>query len=184
MDSQDMSSIQDASLDGMDCMFGIMFMPEYPKCIAEMKRVLKPGAKATVGTWYKAGLIELGEAFGVFLGSLSEGEISEGGKALLVGKDPEALKGMFRDAGFADVDVVQVDKDVTWSLDDVAMFYGFMTDNPILSKSFLTGREGHKTPSLDLFKEFLTTAPLGAPFRKADGSPGCQFICNLAVATA
>lgn len=184
MDGRDMSTIQDASLDGLNCMFGIMFMPEYPKCIAEMKRVLKRGAKATVGTWGKAGMIELGEAFGVFLGSLSEGEMSEGGKALLVGKDPEALSQMFRDAGFPDVEVVQVDKDLTWSPDDVAMFYGFMTDNPILSKSFITGRPGHKEPSLDHFREFLTTSSLGAPFRKADGSPGCQFVCNLAIATA
>lgn len=184
MDGQAMSIVQDASMDGLNCMFGIMFMPEHPKCIAEMRRVLKPGAMATVGTWHKAGLADLAEAFGVFLGALLPGETSEGGKALLVGKDPEALSQMFRNAGFADVEAVQVAKDLKMSKDDVAMFYEFMADNPIIRTAFVTDRPGRREPSLELFREFLASSPEGAPYRHADGAPGCQFIANIAVATA
>jgi len=89
-------------------MFGIMFMPEYPKCFAEMKRVLKPGAKATVGTWHTAGGLDLADAFGVYLGSLSPGEVSV--RKEDSGTWPEILANLDKlllEVGFSDVTVCQ-----------------------------------------------------------------------------
>jgi len=41
----------DAGLDAAFCIFGFMFFPDRAKAFNEMRRVLKPGARAIIATW-------------------------------------------------------------------------------------------------------------------------------------
>jgi len=44
----------DASFDAVTCAFGLMFVPDPPAAIAEMRRVLKPGGRLAVMVWDEA----------------------------------------------------------------------------------------------------------------------------------
>ncbi len=45
------AGMDDASFDAVVCQFGVMFLPDKPKGMAEMARVLKPGGTLVVSTW-------------------------------------------------------------------------------------------------------------------------------------
>jgi len=44
----------DASFDAVTCAFGLMFVPDPPAAVAEMRRVLKPGGRLAVMVWDEA----------------------------------------------------------------------------------------------------------------------------------
>lgn len=184
MDGQDMPAIADASIDGINCLFGLMFMTQHEKCEAEMRRVLKPGGKATVATWHTMGLIELADTFGRFLGALSEDDVSLGSKFMQLGKDPKELQGFLNAAGFADVIVSE--ETIVLTLDNMELAYRTFVDNHILRPSVTSQREGAIEPSWELFQEFMEGSPLAEPYRRSDGQPGCviKLVANMAVATA
>jgi len=64
MDGQDLQGVEDASVDGINCFSALLFMPDPRKCVAEMRRVLKLGGVATVGTWQQGTSVNLADALG------------------------------------------------------------------------------------------------------------------------
>ncbi len=50
MDAENLE-FPDASFDIVTCSFGIMFFPDVPRAIAEMKRVLRPGGRMGCAVW-------------------------------------------------------------------------------------------------------------------------------------
>ena len=47
-------AVADGSQDLVTCVFGVMLMPEQPRVVAEIARVLKPGGRFLMVTWEKA----------------------------------------------------------------------------------------------------------------------------------
>lgn len=45
------AGLDDGGFDAVVCQFGVMFLPDKPKGMAEMARVLKPGGALAVSTW-------------------------------------------------------------------------------------------------------------------------------------
>lgn len=87
----------DASFDRVLCGFGIMFFPDQPRALGEVRRVLKPGGRIGVSTWHQTQNHELEavlNAFGVVT-PRQPGWITEA----------DALSGLLMRAGFADVRV-------------------------------------------------------------------------------
>ena len=54
----------DRQFDRVTCRFGIMFMPDIQKALGEMRRVLKPGGRASFVTW---GSLEENPLFGLMI---------------------------------------------------------------------------------------------------------------------
>lgn len=185
MVGQDLSRFEDASLDGVNCLFGIMFMPEYPTSFDEMKRVLKLGAKVTVGTWHTAGVLDLADAFGLYLGSLSPGEVSEGRRTLALGQDPANLDKLLLEAGFSDIIVQQ--EEYSLGIDNLEAMYELLVRKPASTNSLMSPRHGITKPSLEIFKEFMTGSLAAAPFRQS-GNSGTnyvtRFVANMGVGSA
>jgi ubiquinone/menaquinone biosynthesis C-methylase UbiE len=50
MDAQSLE-FEDQSFDAAFCMFGFMFFPDRARAFREIRRVLKPGGRALIGTW-------------------------------------------------------------------------------------------------------------------------------------
>jgi SAM-dependent methyltransferase len=95
-DMQDLSHYADNSMDGVLCIFGIMFPPDAAKAAAEIRRILKPNATAYIATWHYNTLIgascEIGHVQGIDVSPMVA-------PILKFGQVPVLLN-LFRDAGF------------------------------------------------------------------------------------
>jgi len=69
MDGQDLAGVADRTVDGVNRFSALMFMLDPAQCLREMRRVLKKGALATVGTWSRTELGEVADKFGRYLGA-------------------------------------------------------------------------------------------------------------------
>jgi SAM-dependent methyltransferase len=102
--------------DGAFSMFGLMFFPDRPAGLREMRRVLRPGGRAIVSSWvpFDGPFGELLKATRDFMPGLSLG----GGRPPLA--DPDEIRGELAAAGFAAVTVETVDHQLS-----VPSFDGF-----------------------------------------------------------
>jgi SAM-dependent methyltransferase len=93
------------AFDGAFSMFGLIFFPDRGAGFRELRRVLKPGARAVVSSWApRTGPFALVlESIAALLPDYPFGK----GKAPL--GDPEDMAGEMRDAGFRDVRVERVE---------------------------------------------------------------------------
>jgi SAM-dependent methyltransferase len=110
----------DESYDAVLCREGLMLVPEPVRAAAEIRRVLRPGGRASISVW---GLREDNPWLGAMLGSLGAqfgGTFPPPGMPgpLSLGEDGKLL-GALWDGGFADIDIREVE--VPWrgaSLDE------------------------------------------------------------------
>lgn len=119
-----------ATFDVVACQFGLMFVPDKPAAAREMRRVLRPGGVALVSTWDR---LEANPATAV-LHRLACAEVPADPPQFMTVPfsmfDVAALRALFLDAGFADVEVETVAAvgDAA-SATDLAI--GFVRGNPL-----------------------------------------------------
>jgi len=96
----------DASFDAGFSMFGIMFFPDRAKGFAELRRVLRPGAKAVVSSWVPMTRVPLMIATFGFLGEQFP-DLMPSKPLPPVLSDAESCRAEMTAAGFADVQVIE-----------------------------------------------------------------------------
>jgi SAM-dependent methyltransferase len=102
MDAQTLT-LDDGRFDAAYCLFAFMFFPDRPKAFAELKRVLKPGGRALMGTWAP---LEQRPMMKVLFDAVAEAmpDVPRPSKGDL--QTPEECAAEFSAAGFRDVHVV------------------------------------------------------------------------------
>lgn len=122
--------VSEATFDAVVCQFGIMFVPDKPRALREMKRVLRPGGTLLLDTWHD---LAQNRASGM-LHELAL-ELFPDDPPLFMAvpfamSDPEALRTLARDAGFHDVRVDTVA--VTGEAESaIHLAKGFVRGNPL-----------------------------------------------------
>jgi len=89
----------DQSFDAVLCNFGMMHLPDQPKALAEIRRVLKPPGRFVMATWASP---DISPAFGIVFGSIkSNADFSEAPPQpdLFAFSSPSVAEEMFRVAG-------------------------------------------------------------------------------------
>jgi SAM-dependent methyltransferase len=112
MDGQALA-LDDARFDRAACSFGLMLFPDRAKGFAEMRRVLRPNGRALVTGW--AGP-EKSEGLGIFLGAMVAAFPNmpppPGPPPVFSLADPASFKSQMEAAGFQDVEVDFVSRDL------------------------------------------------------------------------
>jgi len=112
MDGQALA-VDDARFDRAACSFGLMLFPNRAKGFAELRRVLRPGGRALVTGW--AGP-EKFEVLGIFIGAMRAAfpdmPPPPGPPPVFSLADPASFKAQMEDAGFEDVAVDFVSRDL------------------------------------------------------------------------
>ena len=125
MDGQALD-VYDASFDRVACSFGLMLFPDRHKGFLELKRVLRPGGKAVVSGW--AGPDRF-EAFGLFMEAIQKAlpdfPKSQTPPPVLSLADPDSFKSQMKAAGFRDVEVAYVTKEMV--LDNFTSVWAMLT---------------------------------------------------------
>jgi SAM-dependent methyltransferase len=96
--------LPDASFDAVVCVFGIFFVPDIERQVAELWRLVRPGGRLAVTTW---GPRMFAPGYDIWC------EVVRGLRPDLVSSfnpwdritTPDAVRSLFRDAGIADVEV-------------------------------------------------------------------------------
>ena len=125
MDGQALD-VYDASFDRAACSFGLMLFPDRLKGFRELNRILRPGGRAVVSGW--AGPDRF-EAFGLFMEAIGQAlpdlPKSPSPPPVLSLADPDSFKSQMEAAGFKDVEVEFVSKELV--LDDFKTMWDMLT---------------------------------------------------------
>jgi len=125
MDGQALD-VYDASFDRVACSFGLMLFPDRHKGFLELNRILRPGGKAVVSGW--AGPDRF-EAFGLFMEAIQKAlpdfPKSQTPPPVLSLADPDSFKSQMEAAGFREVEVNYVTKEMV--LDDFDSVWAMLT---------------------------------------------------------
>lgn len=95
----------DATFDGGFSMFGLMFFPDRAKGLAELRRVLKPGAKAAISSWPQLDEIPI---FGAIFGTIHRLVMPDAPRPQAV-LSTEAQCRAEMSAAFSDIEVISHD---------------------------------------------------------------------------
>ena len=98
----------DGAFDAVACQFGLMFMPDKPQALREVHRILKSGGPYLLNTW---GALHDNPASALtheLLASLFPADPPPFLKTPFGDHDPEALRALLSQAGFADVMITPV----------------------------------------------------------------------------
>ena len=125
MDGQALD-VNDATFDRAACSFGLMLFPDRHKGFLELNRILRPGGRAVVSGW--AGPDRF-EAFGLFLEAIQKAfpdfPKSKSPPPVLSLSDPDSFKIQMEEAGFTDVVVEYVTREMV--LDDFSSLWAMLT---------------------------------------------------------
>lgn len=93
----------EAAFDAILCQQGLQFFPDKPSAVREMRRVLAPSGRAVVSVWKSAGPynVAVAQALERHVGA----ETASKYRASRVVPDAGALRRLFVDAGFRDVEI-------------------------------------------------------------------------------
>jgi len=98
----------DGEFDAVVCQFGLMFVPDKPLAIREMRRVLRKGGRLLVSTWDHLDRNEATQVLQELAFSAFPGDPPLFMRIPFSMSDREALRALVADAGFADVEVETV----------------------------------------------------------------------------
>jgi ubiquinone/menaquinone biosynthesis C-methylase UbiE len=162
----------DAAFDLVVCQFGLMFVPDKPRAVREMRRVLRTGGRALVCTWDH---LEHNAASKLIHDLVLAELPTDPALFMLIPfsmPDPAALRALFRDAGFAQVEVETVQRTGdSASAADLAV--GFVRGTPLWNQLVERGIAG------PVFERVVTDA-LAARF----GAQPCRSPLSAHVITA
>ncbi len=104
---------EDGSVDVVTCHHGLQFFPEKAAAMAEARRTLGDGGVAAVGCWAPGAptLVALIDALGRHLGE----ETAAGMKVPFSLGNVDAMRAVFEEAGFTDIDAHETTLDATFS---------------------------------------------------------------------
>ena len=105
----------DATFDAVTCRFGVMFFPDTRRALGEIRRVLRPGGRATFAAWGPSDRNLFFAGFAGVLAQFAELPAPEiGAPGAFRFAKPGALGGALREAGFVDVREETHDLTLTW----------------------------------------------------------------------
>lgn len=112
--AQDMP-FEDDSVDFAVSGLVLNFIDDQPKALAEMKRVVRPGGVVAGYVWDFAGKMELFRIYWDSARALDPEAIKHDHGALYPDCRPEPLAVLFRDAGFMDVEVSEIEAGIIYT---------------------------------------------------------------------
>jgi len=162
----------DAAFDVVTCQFGLMFVPDKPLALREMRRMLRPGGTLLLSTWD----VLARNPASRMIHELAFGELPENPPTFMQTPfsmpDPIALRGLVEAAGFATVKVETVAQvGEATSADDLAI--GMVRGNPLWNQLVERGIDG------DTFQRRVAES-----LRDAFGDAPCRSALSAHVATA
>ena len=94
----------DATFDRITCRLGVMFFADLPRALREMRRVLKPGGRATLLAWGRMEQPYFNVTIGTILRVMPELKLPKSGAAMFKFAPPGVLAAAMRDAGFTAIE--------------------------------------------------------------------------------
>lgn len=183
MDGQDLSALDSGSVTHAACMFGIMFMPDRARCLAEIRRVLVPGGRLLVGTWLAAAPAVALPQFVRDSGWLGAEEEAPTEATSRIGRDPHELQAELVAAGFTGSVSVTPSSSIRMVFDDMgAQLLGMMMNNPAIKPLF--SRVPPDTDVQAAWAHWLAPGQPGHRYMREDGKLELEWVANLALATA
>ena len=165
-------ALASGTFDAVVCQFGLMFMPDKPGALREMRRVLRAGGRLLLNTWDELAR----NAATVVIHELAVAAFPEDPPPFMRTPfsmpDPEVLRALVADAGFASVEVETVARTaVSASAADLAI--GLVRGNPLWNQLV---ERGVDAPAF----ERTVAAALAARF----GDQPCRSSLSAHVVTA
>ncbi|MGE5182868.1 MAG: class I SAM-dependent methyltransferase [Acidobacteriota bacterium] len=162
----------DASFDAVTCQFGLMFVPDQPLALREMRRVLRPGGTLLLSTWDRLERNPASE----LLHELAHAELPADPPAFMARPfslhDARALHELVAAAGFASVRIETVGK--TGEAESAShLATGFVRGNPLYDQLVERGIDAHA------FQARVTTA-----LARTYGDAPCRSPLSAHVVTA
>jgi ubiquinone/menaquinone biosynthesis C-methylase UbiE len=162
----------DGEVDVVVCQFGLMFVPDKPLALREMRRVLRAGGRLLLATWDR---VERNDATTV-LQELAVAAFPDDPPQFMLTPfsmpDPDVLRTLVADAGFSTVEVETVQR-TGRSESAASLATGFVRGNPLWNQLVERGVDG---PAF----EAAVTAALVARF----GDRPCDSPLSAHVVTA
>lgn len=125
MDGQEIK-LENNSMDGAACSFGLMLFPDRHKGFSELNRVVKPGGKVLVSTWTNPDQFE---ALGIFMSSIQQAfpdmPKPDTPPPVLSLADPVKFKSEMENAGFREVEIHQTTRQTI--LDNFEQMWSMLT---------------------------------------------------------
>jgi SAM-dependent methyltransferase len=174
--SADALPFPDGSFDLVSCQHGMQFFPDRPAAMREMRRVLVPGGRIGAVVWRTREHQSLWAAFDDVhehhFGSLGGGEI------IYALGDADEFRGLFVDAGFADVVVEQVIRTVRFPSADEFVRLTVLGGAAVLPE-FARMSEAERDELIDVIRRDI--APTLDAYREGEG---VAFPLAVHIATA
>jgi SAM-dependent methyltransferase len=101
-----------ASFDVVLCQLGLQFFPDRPRALRQMARVLRPGGRAGLSVYSAIERTPAAHAFVQALDKHLGPDASRTKRAEHIFPDPEEVKSLLEEAGFEDVEVMTVTKQI------------------------------------------------------------------------
>jgi SAM-dependent methyltransferase len=151
------------SFDAVVCQFGVMFFPDKPLAMREARRMLRPGGNLLLNTWDSLAVNDFARITNETLAELFPADPPRFFHEPFSYSDPEAIRDLLAEAGFADVRVEHIEK--VAECDSAERFArGLVLGTPILGD---IEARGTKDPAavISVLTEWLAMLGGIAPFR-------------------
>lgn len=129
----------DEAFDAVVCNFGMMHLPDQPKALTEIKRVLRPGGRFIMATWAAP---DASPAFGTVFGSIkafADMSVVPPQPDLFQFARPDEAKGLMRSAGMALVSHETVTP--TWDLEAPTDLFRIFLDATVGARMLIRSQD-------------------------------------------
>lgn len=119
--------LDDDSVDGVTCRFGLMLFPDPESAASEIRRVLRAGGRFACSTWgppERNPWMTLSARYMIENGYM-EPMAPEGGPGMFAMSDGERLEQLLKGAGFESVHTETVE--ISWAFETADVYWGFVS---------------------------------------------------------